>query len=365
MKRSRSTPAVDPAGDQDGAPAETHAAETHAVETHAAEANLAERGAAETARPGTENAPGDELLQVTTRLTPLEPGLYLVACPIGNLADVTLRALAVLARADLIACEDTRYTRRLLQAYHLDRSDRTLLAYHEHNAQRVRPKLMQALKRGDSVALVSDAGTPLVSDPGYKLVREAVEAGVRAVPIPGASAVLAGLTVAGLPTDRFCFAGFPPPKSAARTRWLEELARIPATLVLFEAPQRLAASLADMTAVFGPERPAAVARELTKLFEEVRRDTLGALAEAYGAEDPPRGELVVLLGPPGQAAASAEDLDALLRTALGGGRSLKDAVKAAQDATGLPRKRVYARALELEAAPPPDAEGANDPDDAD
>ncbi len=316
MKRSRSTPAVDPSDASEGvAPA---------------------------------NGAADGLLQVTTRLQPLEPALYLVACPIGNLADVTLRALAVLARADLIACEDTRHTRRLLQAYGLDRPDRRLVPYHEHNAQRMRPKLIEALHRGESVALVSDAGTPLISDPGYKLVREAIAADIRAIPIPGASALLAGLTAAGLPTDRFCFAGFAPPRSAARRRWLEELARLPATLVLFEAPQRLAGSLADMAAVLGGDRPAAVGRELTKLFEEVRRGDLGALAAAYAAQETPKGELVVVVGPPAEAAAvGAEELDAHLRRALAAEASVKDAVKAVQAATGLPRRQVYARALAL------------------
>lgn len=316
MKSSRSTPAVDPSEAPGGG---SHAAGEAAG-----------------------------LLQVSTRLQPLEPALYLVACPIGNLADVTLRALAVLARADLLACEDTRHTRRLLQAYGLDRPDRRLVPYHEHNAQRMRPKLIEALHRGESVALVSDAGTPLVSDPGYKLVREAIAEDIRAIPIPGASALLAGLTAAGLPTDRFCFAGFPPPRSAARRRWLEELARLPATLVLFEAPQRLAESLADMADVLGGGRPAAVGRELTKLFEEVRRGDLGALAAAYAGEETPKGELVVVVGPPAEAAAvGAAELDAHLRRALAAEASVKDAVKAVQAATGLPRRQVYARALAL------------------
>ena len=307
---------------------------------------------------GSDPAVTAPLLRVETPLKPLDPGLYLVACPIGNLADVTLRALATLAQSDILVCEDTRYTRRLLQAHGLDRSDRSLIAYHEHNAARVRPKLIEALKRGETVALVSDAGTPLVSDPGYKLVRSAVEAGIRVTPVPGPSAVLAGLVAAGLPSDRFCFAGFPPPKSAARLRWLAELKPVPATLILFEAPQRLAASLADMAQALGGERSAAVARELTKLFEEVRRGSLTELAATYGAEAQPKGEIVVIVGPPLDEATDAAALDRALHGALATGGSLKDAVQAVQAATGLPRKQVYGRALELS------AEAADESDDA-
>ena len=304
-----------------------------------------------------------KLLRFETTLRPLDPALYLVACPIGNLADVTLRALSTLAQCDLLVCEDTRYTRRLLQAHGLDRSDRSLIAYHEHNAARVRPKLIEALKRGETVALVSDAGTPLVSDPGFKLARLAVEAGIRIVPVPGPSAVLAGLVAAGLPSDRFCFAGFPPPKSAARRRWLAELKPVPATLILFEAPQRLAASLADMAEVLGAARQAAVARELTKLFEEVRRAPLAQLAADYAAEERPKGEIVVLVGPPLAEATDAAALDSALRTALATSASLKDAVQAVQTATGLPRKQIYGRALALsQSEPASDVEGGCDAD---
>ena len=300
------------------------------------------------------------LLRVETPLKPLDPALYLVACPIGNLADITLRALATLAQSDVLVCEDTRYTRRLLQAHGLDRPDRSSIAYHEHNAARVRPKLIEALKRGETVALVSDAGTPLVSDPGYKLVRDAVEAGIRVVPVPGPSAVLAGLVAAALPSDRFCFAGFPPPRSAARLRWLEELKPVPATLILFEAPQRLAASLADMAQALGGGRPAAVARELTKLFEEVRRGSLTELADAYGAEEQPKGEIVVVVGPPLDESTDAATLDTALRRALAAGGSLKDAVQAVQAATGLPRRQVYGRALELSAEAAQERDSAHD-----
>jgi len=270
-----------------------------------------------------------------------------VAGPIGNLADVSLRALDVLRRADLVACEDTRVTGRLLGAHGIDRS---LLAYHDHNAERVRPRLIEALRDGKSVALIGDAGTPLVSDPGYKLVRAAVDAGLPVTAVPGASAVLAALCVAGLPSDRFFFAGFAAPKAAARRAELAELAAVPGTLIFFESPRRLAASLADMAAVLGGERPAAVTRELTKLHEEIRRGSLADLAAAYAGEPAPRGEIVVLLGPRPAAARmqeAEESLDGRLRRALGEA-SLRDVVDRVAAETGLPRRRVYARALELE-----------------
>ena len=275
----------------------------------------------------------------------LAPGLYLVATPIGNLADISLRALDVLAKVDLIACEDTRTTRKLLAAHGIAAR---LTAYHDHNAARVRPKLMARLECGEAVALVSDAGTPLISDPGYKLVAAAAEANVTVTAVPGASAGLAALTVSGLPSDRFLFAGFLPNKSGARRRALAELAPVPASLVIYESARRLPAALADMAEVLGP-RPAAVARELTKLHEEVRRGTLAALAEHYQAAGPPKGEVVVVIGPPGPDAATAPDaeaLDARLRAAFRHA-SLRDAVAAVAEASGLPRRQVYARALEL------------------
>jgi 16S rRNA (cytidine1402-2'-O)-methyltransferase len=275
----------------------------------------------------------------------LAPGLYVVATPIGNLADIGLRAIEVLAKADLVACEDTRTTGKLLAAHGIAAR---LTAYHEHNAARVRPKLMERLERGETVALVADAGTPLISDPGYKLVAAAAEAGVTVTSVPGASAALAALTVSGLPSDRFLFAGFLPNKSAARRRALAELAPIPASLVIYESARRLPAALADAAEVLGP-RPAAVARELTKLHEEVRRGTLAALAEHYQGAGAPRGEIVVVVGPPERDAATAPDaeaVDAQLRAAFRHA-SLRDAVAAVAGATGRPRKQVYARALEL------------------
>ncbi|WP_322111239.1 16S rRNA (cytidine(1402)-2'-O)-methyltransferase [Tistlia consotensis] len=263
------------------------------------------------------------------------------------MADVGRRALAVLRGADLVACEDTRVTRKLLVAHGIDRP---LLSYHDHNAERVRPKLIEAMKAGKTVALITDAGSPLVSDPGYKLVRAALDAGLEPTVVPGPSAPLAALAVAGLPSDRFLFAGFLPTKTKARRDNLAELAAVPATLIFFESAKRLAASLADMAAVLGAERPAAVTRELTKRFEEVRRDSLGRLAAHYAEAGPPKGEVTLVIGPPAAPAPPAEDeLDARLREALAGA-SLRDAVAAVAAATGLPRRQVYERALALSAA---------------
>jgi 16S rRNA (cytidine1402-2'-O)-methyltransferase len=272
------------------------------------------------------------------------PGLYLVATPIGNLSDVTLRALETLAAVDEIACEDTRVTRRLCERYGLGTP---LFAYHEHNAARVRPEILARLDAGAAVALVSDAGTPLISDPGFKLVREAQAAGRAITALPGASAVLAALTVAGLPTDRFFFEGFMPSREAGRRRRIGELASVPATLILFETGPRIAAMLENLAAVFGA-RPAAVCRELTKLHEEVRRGDLTALARHYGQGAETRGEFVVVVGPPAEAetAVEAADLDLMLQRALTEA-SLKHAVEAVAAATGEKRRVVYQRALAL------------------
>jgi len=272
----------------------------------------------------------------------LAPGLHIVSTPIGNLGDITLRALATLAAADLIACEDTRVTRKLLDRYAIAVP---LTPYHDHNAATARPRLLQKLAAGAAVALVSDAGTPLISDPGYKLVRAAQEAGHAVTAIPGASSALAALTVSGLPSDQFFFAGFLPTKQTARRARIAELARLPATLILFEAGPRIAETLTDLAAVFG-ERDAAVCRELTKLHEEIRRGPLARLA-GEGAEQETRGEFVVVIAPPPAAAPPAEDdTDALLRAALAR-TSLKDAVGEVAVATGLPRRTLYQRALAL------------------
>ncbi len=273
----------------------------------------------------------------------LAPALYVVATPIGNLGDISIRALATLAAADVIACEDTRVSAVLLRHYGIQTP---LIAYHDHNAARQRPRLLADLAAGKAIALVSDAGTPLISDPGYKLVNEARAAGHAVVPLPGASALLAGLVASGLPTDAFLFAGFLPPKSSARRTRLAELAAIPATLVFYETGPRLAAALADMAAVLSGARQAAVARELTKTFETVRGDRLGALAEAYAAEDPPRGEIVVLVGPPLTEAPSVADADRLLAELLKD-NPLSQAVAEAASLTGLKRRDLYQRALTL------------------
>jgi 16S rRNA (cytidine1402-2'-O)-methyltransferase len=270
-------------------------------------------------------------------------GLHLVATPIGNLGDITLRALQTLAGVDTIACEDTRITRRLTEHYGITVE---LVPYHEHNAAVARPKLMARLAEGAAVALVSDAGTPLISDPGYKLVREACAAGHAVTALPGPSSVLTALVVAALPTDRFFFEGFLPSKQTARRNRLAELARIDATLVLFESGNRVQDSLADLADIIGA-REAAICRELTKLHEEVTRAPLTELAKAAG-ELETRGEFVLVIGPP---AADAEimsgvALDALLRDALTR-HSVKDAVAHAVELSGRPRREIYARALEL------------------
>lgn len=274
---------------------------------------------------------------------PLPAGLYLVATPIGNLRDITARALEVLAAADLIACEDTRVTRKLLDHYGVATP---LTPYHEHNAAEARPKLIARLADGAAIALVSDAGTPLVSDPGYKLVREARAAGANVTALPGASAVLAALTLSGLPTDRFLFEGFLPAKEEARRARINELKRIPATLVLFETGPRIAAALADLAANLGP-RQAAICRELTKLYEEVRRGGLDTLAREAAQADEPRGEIVIVVAPPDrQDELAAVDLDALLRQALER-LSVKEAVAEIAAVTGESRREVYQRALAL------------------
>jgi 16S rRNA (cytidine1402-2'-O)-methyltransferase len=279
---------------------------------------------------------------IEARLVP--PGLYLVATPIGNLGDVTLRALETLAAADAIACEDTRVTRRLCERFGLGTP---LFAYHDHNAAKVRPEILARLDAGDAVALVSDAGTPLISDPGFKLVREAQAAGHAITALPGASAVLTALTVAGLPTDRFFFEGFLPPRSAARRARIGELVAVPATLIFFETGPRIAAALEDLAATLG-SRPASVCRELTKLHEEVRRGDLATLARHYGQGAETRGEFVVVVGPPaaGETAVASADLDLMLRHALAEA-SLKNAVEAVATATGEKRRLVYQRALAL------------------
>ncbi|HEV8678146.1 MAG TPA: 16S rRNA (cytidine(1402)-2'-O)-methyltransferase [Stellaceae bacterium] len=274
----------------------------------------------------------------------LAPGLHLVATPIGNLGDITVRALWVLRHVDRILCEDTRVTQRLLARHGIDKP---LDPYHDHNADRVRPAILDGLRGGATLALVSDAGTPLVADPGFKLVRAALADDLPVTAAPGPSAALTALTLSGLPPEPFLFAGFPPPRSAARRRALAIWADLTATLVFFEGPSRLAASLADMALLFG-DRSAAVARELTKRHEEIRRGRLGALAEHYRAAGTPRGEVVIVVGPPEPSAPAAEsDVEARLRALLAE-HSLRDAVARLAGETGIPRRLLYERALALQ-----------------
>src|SRR6204780_3232325 len=276
----------------------------------------------------------------------LDPGLYVVATPIGNLADVTLRALAILAGADAILAEDTRVSRALLARYGIERP---LSAYHEHNAAEARPRALKRIAEGQALALISDAGTPLISDPGYKLVSEAIELGFAVIAAPGPSAALAALCVAGLPTDRFFFGGFLPPRSSARRERINALAAVPGSLIFYEAAGRLAETLADLAIELGP-RPAAVARELTKLHEEVRRGALDKLPAEYAAGGAPKGELVIVVG-------GAEERPAVSEAALDReiaeqltNLSVKDAAAAVAARHGLPRRQIYARALALAGA---------------
>ncbi len=272
-------------------------------------------------------------------------GLYLVATPIGTAADITLRALDLLQNADILAAEDTRQARKLMDIHGIALNGRPLLPYHDHNGASMRPRLLEAVKQGKVVAYVSDAGTPLIADPGYQLAAGAIEAGLPLASAPGASAVLAALSVAGLPTDRFLFAGFAPVKMVARKAFFAEFAAVPATLVFYEAPRRLGDSLSAMLEVFG-DRPAAMCRELTKKFEEVTRGSLAELAAHYAEIPAPKGEAVVVVGPPLKAAATAEAIDAALIEALKHNR-VKDAAAEVAAAFDLPRKPLYQRALEL------------------
>ena len=272
----------------------------------------------------------------------LADGLHVVATPIGNLRDVTLRALDVLAGVDLIACEDTRITSRLLARYSINTP---MIAHHEHNAAAVRPKLLAAMDRGEKIALVSDAGTPLISDPGYRLVREAAAAGHRVIPVPGASATLTALSAAGLPTDRFLFVGFLPEKQVARQKNLQSLAGENATLVIYESARRLPASIKDMAAAV-PGREVVVARELTKRFEEFVRGEIQEISDHYQRAGPPKGEVVVLLGPPPTTETADASIDAALLAILDD-VGVKHASSAVAALTGKSRREVYARALEL------------------
>ncbi|MFT5487860.1 MAG: 16S rRNA (cytidine1402-2'-O)-methyltransferase [Paracoccaceae bacterium] len=286
----------------------------------------------------------------TPRLT---KGLYIVATPIGNLGDLSPRAMDILQAADVIACEDTRVTGKLLKRYGVSTQ---MIPYHDHSSPAARAGIIERLESGKTVALVSDAGTPLISDPGYRLVRDAVDAGIFVTTAPGPSSPMAALVLSGLPTDRFLFAGYLPPKDKARRDTLAEFAAVRATLVFLESPKRLASSIATMADVLG-DRAAAVAREMTKLHEEVRRGSLGELAEIYANIPAPKGEAVVVIGPPDDATNAPVDLDSMLIEALCG-MSVRDAAATVAAATGIARKEVYTRALALGR---PKAEGSDDP----
>lgn len=274
---------------------------------------------------------------------PLAPGLYLVSTPIGNLADISLRALATLARADMVFCEDTRHSRKLFSHFGIPRE---LDAYHDHNAAKERPRIIARLRAGQSVAMISDAGTPLISDPGNKLVREARESGVAVYAVPGASAALAALASAGLPTDRFFFEGFLPPKQTARRKRLDALKFVPGTLVFYEAPSRLEAMLEDLAEILGA-RDGVVAKELTKLHEGIVRGQLDELAGKAVEELGTKGEFVVLAGPPAAEEVTDSDITQALESALREEDSFRDAVQNVTGALGVARNRVYKLALAL------------------
>jgi 16S rRNA (cytidine1402-2'-O)-methyltransferase len=287
---------------------------------------------------------GRTLLEISGNDAACKPpsGLYLIATPIGHLGDITLRALVTLARADTIACEDTRTSGILLQAFGIKRP---VISYHDHNADVRRPEIMQRLAGGEVVALISDAGMPAIADPGFKLVRDSRDAGFNVTVIPGANAALTALASSGLPTDQFTFAGFLPSKSAARKKFCAAFKQSQTTLVFYEAPQRLAASLADLAETLGEDRPAAVARELTKFYEEIRRGTLAELAVHYASNEA-KGEIVILVGKREGAEESAVDIDALLSERLKR-LSVRDAVAEVAEMTGEPKKEVYKRALAI------------------
>ena len=295
----------------------------------------------------TSDAPGPS----KRRKDRLRPGLYIVATPIGNLGDLSARAASILEEADIVACEDTRITGRLLS--HLGLKTR-MISYHDHSDETDRDRVIKRLKNGETVALVSDAGTPLISDPGYKLVVAAVAAGHHVSVAPGAASPMAALVLSGLPTDRFLFAGYLPSKEKARRDTIAEFATLRATLIFLESPRRLGPSLVALADGLG-NRAAAVARELTKLYEEVTRGTLSELAQAYREGDPPKGEVIIVVGPPEEAAASDTDIEALLTDALSS-MSVRDAAATVAAATGAPRKEVYRQALALSKSATSDGE---------
>jgi 16S rRNA (cytidine1402-2'-O)-methyltransferase len=280
---------------------------------------------------------------LTPNETKLNPGLYFVATPIGAARDITLRALDILASADVLVAEDTRTLRHLMQIHGVALGDRHVIAYHEHSPPGVRDKLVAQMAGGASIAYASEAGTPLVADPGYQLARASIDAGINVLTAPGPSAILAALTVAGLPSDRFMFAGFAPTAKSARRSWIADLAEIQATLIMYESPKRVAALLTDLANIMGADRRGVVCRELTKRFEETRRGTLGELAASL-AEHPVKGEIVVLIDRAEPKQASEQDVEAALAEALTR-RSVKDAAAEVAAALNLPKRQVYQMAL--------------------
>ena len=282
---------------------------------------------------------------------PIPPGLHFIATPIGAARDITLRALDILAGAEVLAAEDTRTLRHLMEIHGIPLGTRPLVAYHDHNGETARPRLLRALEEGRSVVYASEAGTPLVADPGYQLAHAAIAAGYPVHAAPGPSAVLAALTVSGLPTDRFLFAGFPPAAAGARRKWLAELAPVAATVVLYESPKRIKDLLSELVTSFGAERKAALCRELTKRFEEVTRGTLAEILQSLGGRDP-KGEIVLVLDRAPDIAPDEGDIEAALRAALQRG-SVKDAAAEVAQVFNLPRRDVYQQALRLAAAPAP------------
>ncbi len=277
-------------------------------------------------------------------ITPLDPGLYLVATPIGNARDITLRALDVLASVDVIAAEDTRTTRKLLEIHGIALGDRKVIAYHDHSGQAGRDGIMKLIGQGKSVAYASEAGSPLVADPGFALARDVAQDGGFVTALPGATAAITALSLSGLPSDRFCFAGFAPTAKGARQKWLAELLSIPATLIIYESPKRINRLLEDLCSTEAKSRHAAICRELTKKFEEIRRGTVQELCDQI-ADMTLKGEIALVLGP-AEAGGEEVDLDQMLATALKD-MSMKDAVAMVTQATGLPRRKVYQAALAM------------------
>lgn len=278
-------------------------------------------------------------------LTRPGPGLYFISTPIGSARDITLRALDLLASADVLAAEDTRTLRHLMDIHGIALNNRPLIAYHDHNGPEARPRILKALAEGKSVAYASEAGTPLVADPGYQLARAVIEAGHMVTAAPGPSAALMALTVSGLASDRFLFAGFPPATRSARLTWLEEVSRVPATLVLYESPGRISDLLADLVQTCGMDRQAALCRELTKRFEEVLRGSLGELVDTISGRTL-KGEIVVLVDRQRARVLDPGDIRAALKAAL---RSMKvkEAAGFVAETYGLPRRELYQMALEM------------------